>query len=112
VFLFQVSDFYLFVKKNSTNQILSGNDGPAEDSALLVRNLLLAGARPNERNSSRQTPLHVAALFGHAAAASALLQNQADPDATDVDNNNPLHLAVKVSQLPVKNSPNLVLFVC
>ncbi|XP_059490603.1 rabankyrin-5 [Neocloeon triangulifer] len=75
--------------------------GTTEDTALLVRNLLLAGARPNERNSSRQTPLHIAAVSGHSAAASALLQNNADPDATDVDNNNPLHLAVKASNLPV-----------
>ncbi|CAB3379555.1 Hypothetical predicted protein [Cloeon dipterum] len=75
--------------------------GTTEDSALLVRNLLLAGARPNERNSTRQTPLHIAAVSGHSSAASALLQNGADPDASDVDNNNPLHLAVKSSNLPV-----------
>jgi ankyrin repeat protein len=73
----------------------------SEDSALVVRNLILAGARPDERDSTRRTALHAAALSGHSAAALALLQNVANPDATDADLNSPLHLATKASQLEV-----------
>ncbi|KAF4516889.1 hypothetical protein B566_EDAN011234 [Ephemera danica] len=75
--------------------------GTGEEAALVVRNLLLAGARPDERDATRRTPLHAAAASGHAAAALALLQNGGDPDATDADHNNPLHLAAKASHLQV-----------
>jgi ankyrin repeat protein len=81
---------------------VTGSPGSTEDSALVVRNLLLAGARPDERDATRRTPLHAAATTGHSAAALALLQNGADPDATDADHNNPLHLAAKASHLQVK----------
>jgi len=41
---------------------------------MLVRSLILAGARVNDTDANRNTALHVAAKAGHAAVVSALLQ--------------------------------------
>ncbi|KAG8256338.1 Ankyrin repeat and FYVE domain-containing protein 1 [Homalodisca vitripennis] len=60
---------------------------------LIVRSLLLAGARADDRDGHRRTALHVAAEAGHAAVVSALLQNGTDYDATDAEGDNALHVA-------------------
>lgn len=73
---------------------LTGNE-------MLVRSLLLAGARPNDRDSNRRTALHVAAEAGHTSVVSALIQNGADYDAVDIEGNNALHFAVREGHLPV-----------
>ncbi|CAH1099534.1 unnamed protein product [Psylliodes chrysocephalus] len=67
----------------------------------LVRSLILAGARIDDRDAQKRTALHVAAEAGNAPAVSALLQNNADYDAVDVENNNALHIAVKEGHLNV-----------
>lgn len=41
---------------------------------MLVRSLILAGARVNDTDANRNTALHAAAKAGHAAIVSALLQ--------------------------------------
>lgn len=46
---------------------ISGNE-------MLVRSLILAGARVNDTDANRNTALHVAAKAGHATVVSALLQ--------------------------------------
>lgn len=46
---------------------MSGNE-------MLVRSLILAGARVNDTDANRNTALHVAAKAGHATVVSALLQ--------------------------------------
>lgn len=46
---------------------VSGNE-------MLVRSLILAGARINDTDANRNTALHVAAKAGHAAVICALLQ--------------------------------------
>ncbi|XP_067015008.2 rabankyrin-5 [Anabrus simplex] len=73
----------------------------AAGSEMLVRSLLLAGARVDDRDAHRQTALHVAAAAGHAAVVSALLQNKANFDATDSDGDNALHVATREGHLPV-----------
>ncbi|XP_054279848.1 rabankyrin-5-like [Macrosteles quadrilineatus] len=68
---------------------------------IMVRSLLLAGARPDDRDGHRRTALHVAAEAGHASVVSALLQNGADYDATDSEGDNALHVAVREGHLAV-----------
>ncbi|KAF7283620.1 hypothetical protein GWI33_023258 [Rhynchophorus ferrugineus] len=70
-------------------------------SETLIRSLLLAGARVNDRDGGRRTALHIAAEAGNAAAVSALLQNDADYDAVDMANDNALHIAVREGHLNV-----------
>ncbi|KAL1453777.1 hypothetical protein WDU94_010090 [Cyamophila willieti] len=50
---------------------------------LLVRNLLLAGARIDERNSHKQTALHIATEAGNTEVIAALVQNGCDYNAID-----------------------------
>jgi hypothetical protein len=61
-------------------------DRDAAGSAEVVLLLLRYGADPRERDHRQQTPLHVAAKFGHGGAARALLADaRCDPALLDVD---------------------------
>ncbi|KRK02551.1 rabankyrin-5 isoform X1 [Drosophila yakuba] len=71
----------------------------ASQNEMITRNLILAGARMNERDAVQKLPLHVAIECGNLPAVSALIQNNADYDATDADGNNALHIAVRCAQL-------------
>lgn len=68
---------------------------------MIIRNLILAGARINERDAVQKMPLHIAIERGNLAAVSAMIQNNADFDASDADGNNALHLAVHGGQLAI-----------
>lgn len=72
----------------------------AEDE-MLVRNLILAGSRIDEKDGTGKTPLHIAVEQNKPGSVSALLQNGADFDAMDSDGNNCLHLSVRESHLNV-----------
>ncbi|GLH03966.1 LOW QUALITY PROTEIN: Poly [ADP-ribose] polymerase tankyrase, partial [Gryllus bimaculatus] len=66
----------------------------AEGDEMLVRSLILAGARVNDADARRRTALHVAAAAGHAHVVSALLQNGADTRSSrPTDGNTALLLA-------------------
>ncbi|KAH8350167.1 hypothetical protein KR067_004117, partial [Drosophila pandora] len=67
----------------------------SSQNEMITRNLILAGARINERDALQKIPLHTAIELGNLSAVSALIQNNADYDAIDVDGNNALHLAVR-----------------
>ncbi|KAJ8978783.1 hypothetical protein NQ317_015507 [Molorchus minor] len=67
----------------------------------LVRSLILAGARVDDRDAHKRTALHVASEAGNAPVVSALLQNNADYDAIDAENDNALHIAVREGHLNV-----------
>lgn len=71
------------------------------ESEMIARNLMLAGARVNERDATGRTALHVAAERGQLAVVAALLQNGADFDAGDGSGNNALHVAVRAGHLAV-----------
>jgi len=73
----------------------------ASGSEMLVRSLLLAGARADDRDAHRQTALHVASAAGHANVVSALIQNGANFDATDSEGDNALHIATREGHLSV-----------
>ena len=73
----------------------------SSEKEMLIRNLILAGARLNDRDATQKTALHVAAERGNVGAVSALLQNKADFDAVDGEGNNALHIAVKEGHLSV-----------
>ncbi|XP_072754807.1 rabankyrin-5 [Anoplolepis gracilipes] len=68
---------------------------------MLVRSLILAGARVNDTDANRNTALHVAAKAGHATVVSALLQNNINFDAVNADGDNALHVAVREGHVSV-----------
>ncbi|XP_069470823.1 rabankyrin-5 isoform X2 [Ambystoma mexicanum] len=68
-------------------------------SEIIVRNLLLAGAKVNELTKHRQTALHLAAQQDLPTICSVLLENGVDFGATDENGNNALHLAVMHGRL-------------
>ncbi|KAJ7997343.1 hypothetical protein DPEC_G00228000 [Dallia pectoralis] len=68
-------------------------------SEIIVRNLLLAGAKVNELTKHRQTALHLAAQQDLATICSVLLENGVDFTAVDENGNNALHLAVMQGRL-------------
>lgn len=57
-------------------------------SEIIVRNLLLAGARINDLTLTKQTSLHMAAERDHAAIASVLIENAVPYSAVDDQRNN------------------------
>ncbi|CAH1132015.1 unnamed protein product [Ceutorhynchus assimilis] len=67
----------------------------------LVRSLILAGARVDDKDSQKHTALHIASEAGNAPAVSALLQNNADYKAVDMAGDNALHIAVREGHLNV-----------
>ncbi|KAL4711825.1 hypothetical protein ACJJTC_005994 [Scirpophaga incertulas] len=67
---------------------LSGNE-------VLLRSLLLAGARPNDRDANKRTALHVAAGAGHAAIVGALAGGGAECGAVDANGDTALHVAAR-----------------
>ncbi|TRY99299.1 hypothetical protein DNTS_003990 [Danionella cerebrum] len=68
-------------------------------SEIIVRNLLLAGAKVNELTKHRQTALHLAAQQDLSTICSVLIENGVDFAATDENGNNALHLAVMQGRL-------------
>uniref|UniRef100_A0A8C2ECW5 Ankyrin repeat and FYVE domain containing 1 n=1 Tax=Cyprinus carpio TaxID=7962 RepID=A0A8C2ECW5_CYPCA len=68
-------------------------------SEIIVRNLLLAGAKVNELTKHRQTGLHLAAQQDLSTICSVLIENGVDFAAVDENGNNALHLAVMQGRL-------------
>ena len=66
------------------------------DSAADVRACLRAGGDPDARDNNGFTPLHTAAVKGHAAVIAALLEAGADPNVQSYDyGHTPLHRAAQ-----------------
>lgn len=65
--------------------------GPGSDDVdvSVVEVLIRAGVSLDQRDASGKTPLHIAAIFGHAAAARALIAAGADPEARSDDGRTP-----------------------
>lgn len=99
--------FLLAIQVDVNSRVHDVNQTPplhlaaASKSEMIVRNLILAGARVNDRDATGRTALHIAAERGQLAVVSALLQNGADFDAVDGDSNNALHVAVRAGHLSV-----------
>uniref|UniRef100_A0A673GLN3 Ankyrin repeat and FYVE domain containing 1 n=1 Tax=Sinocyclocheilus rhinocerous TaxID=307959 RepID=A0A673GLN3_9TELE len=68
-------------------------------SEIIVRNLLLAGAKVNELTKHRQTALHLAAQLDLSTICSVLIENGVDFAAVDENGSNALHLAVMQGRL-------------
>ncbi|XP_025829118.1 rabankyrin-5, partial [Agrilus planipennis] len=68
---------------------------------MLVRSLIIAGARIEDRDAQKNTALHVAAEAGNAEVASGLIQSGIDVDACNHDGDNALHIAVREGHLNV-----------
>lgn len=71
------------------------------ENEMLIRNLILAGARLNDKDSTQKTALHIASERGKLSAVQALLQNGCDYDAVDAEGNNALHIAMRECMLPI-----------
>uniref|UniRef100_A0A1L8DIW4 Ankyrin n=1 Tax=Nyssomyia neivai TaxID=330878 RepID=A0A1L8DIW4_9DIPT len=99
--------FLLAIRVDVNSRVHDVNQTPplhlaaSSENEMLVRNLILAGARVNERDATAKTALHVAAERGRVANVSAILQNGADYDAVDGDGNNALHIAVREGHLSI-----------
>ncbi|XP_039298509.1 rabankyrin-5 [Nilaparvata lugens] len=93
--------FLLSIQVDVNSRVQDSNQTPtlhlaaATANEMLVRNLLLAGAKPNDRDVCRRTALHVAAEAGHTEVVIALMQNSVDFDAVDVEGDNALHIAAR-----------------
>ncbi|KAK6636534.1 hypothetical protein RUM43_010196 [Polyplax serrata] len=99
--------FLLSIKVDVNSRVKDSTQTPplhlaaAGGNEVLVRSLILSGAKVNEVDAYKQTALHVAASKGHVVVVSALLQNDAQPEMCDTDGNNPLHIACKQGHLAV-----------
>ena len=65
--------------------------------AMLARNV-------NSRFDDGQTPLHLAAIYGHNAIAKYLLENDADTTVQDSSGATPLHEAVRYGNIDIAKS--------
>ena len=79
--------------------IMGGADEVATDfsyfqEAMLARNV-------NSRFDDGQTPLHLAAIYGHNAIAKYLLENNADTSVQDSSGATPLHEAVRYGNVEI-----------
>lgn len=99
--------FLLSIQVDVNSRVHDVNQTPplhlaaASKNEMIIRNLILAGARINDKDATSKTALHIACERGNLPAVSALLQNGADFDATDNDGNNSLHIAVRESHLNI-----------
>ncbi|XP_034827404.1 rabankyrin-5 [Maniola hyperantus] len=67
----------------------------AVGNEVLLRSLVLAGARPNDRDAHKRTALHVAAGAGQAGIVSALASGGAECGAADAAGDTALHVAAR-----------------
>lgn len=99
--------FLLAIQVDVNSRVHDVNQTPplhlaaSSKNEMIVRNLILAGARVNDKDATGKTALHIAAERGELTAVAALLQNGADYDAGDGDGNNALHIAVREGHLSV-----------
>lgn len=73
----------------------------ATGNEMLVRSLILAGAKVTDKDSHGRTAVHVASETGHAILVSALIQNDANYEAVDAEGDNALHVACREGHLNV-----------
>jgi ankyrin repeat protein len=66
-----------------------------EEHEALVKEMLRRTASISLRNSSDETPLHLACLKGYSSSVSLLLAEGADPSLTDKDGRTALHCAAR-----------------
>jgi ankyrin repeat protein len=76
-------------------------DAAEGGDAVVVQNLLAAGAEPNTRDYQGYRPLHRAAQGGHHAAATILLAHGADPNAANNWGETPLVTAAQTGSAGV-----------
>ena len=63
----------------------------------MLRFLVSALGRTEERGMIAETPLHIATFHGHEEVVKALLEHKADPTAKDDDQITVLQLAEKIT---------------
>ncbi|GAB0091613.1 rabankyrin-5 [Sergentomyia squamirostris] len=99
--------FLLAIRVDVNSRVHDVNQTPplhlaaSSENEMLIRNLILAGARVNERDATSKAAIHVATERGRVANVAALLQNNVDVEAVDGDGNNALHIACREGHLAV-----------
>jgi ankyrin repeat protein len=73
----------------------------AKDDAAEIKRLIAAGEMVDAQDSHSRTPLHVAAHFGRQAAAQALLQGRANPNALDAQRYDIVTIAAVNNDVPM-----------
>jgi len=86
---------------HDVNQITPLMLASQSENEMLIRNLILAGARLNDKDSTQKTALHIAAERGRLCAVQALIQNGCDYDVVDAEGNNALHISMRECMLPI-----------
>jgi ankyrin repeat protein len=71
------------------------------DAAEIERLLAAGGQNVNAQDSHSRTPLHVAAHFGHQAAAQALLKGGANPNALDAQKYDIVTIVAVTNDVPM-----------
>src|SRR6185369_2439573 len=72
----------------------------AKGDAAEITRLIAAGGKVDAVDGNRRTPLHVAAHFGHWAAAQALLKGGANPNALDAQQYDIVTIAAVNNDVP------------
>jgi uncharacterized protein len=73
----------------------------AKDDAAEISRLLGTGEKADIQDAHSRTPLHVAAHFGHRAAAEALLKGGANPNALDAQKYDIVTIAAVTNDVPM-----------
>ena len=71
------------------------------ESQILVRHLLLAGAQVSDVDNHERSALHMAVEGDFHSIVYVLLENKADLDQAEDDGNNALHTAMQLGALPL-----------
>lgn len=99
--------FLLSIQVDVNSRVHDVNQTPplhlaaASKNEMIVRNLILAGARINDKDATSKSALHIACERGNLPTVTALLENGADFDAFDNDGNNGLHIACRECHIQV-----------
>src|SRR3954468_3067350 len=81
--------------------VYAGLHAAAKGDTAEIERLIAAGQNPNAEDAHSRTPLHIAAHFGHGAAAQALLKDGGNPNALDAQRYDIVTIAAVNNDVPM-----------